>query len=192
MPGDGSCGSSMAPADRARHPQSLVAPSRRLGFTGHVDLSTALVVFDCSPAQAAEIDVTTGPCVPRTGPKGGRRRTLVSPHSQWYSDTLDHLRRLYVVLGGPAEEEPLSDVRSDGPGTIAALRDDFVDRLAAITEKPQWIEAGERWLTAAQWPPTMKAQGLNSRLVYRALLRGAQDSEVWRCTAGEGLRFPST
>jgi hypothetical protein len=147
--------------------------NRRRSRPKEIDLSKALVVFACSPEEAESVDVAVGPCVPRIGPRGGRRRPLASPKSQTYSDTFDHLTALHTLLTGRPATEALEGRRSAGSGTMARLSNSFVDSLAPIGQPsgdPEQMLArhraiAESWLTATTWPSPMQTGGLETRLL---------------------------
>jgi len=134
----------------------------------HIDLSTAFVVFACTNEEIAELNIEDGPCVRRFGPRGGRRRPLASPHSQFYPDTFEQFRILYALLTGDAASRSLHSEQSAGPGTLALLSNAFVEALAKIRNPDQWNEVAARWLDVGQWQPSMKTGGLATRLVVWA------------------------
>ena len=137
------------------------------------DRSRSLVVFRCTEQQAAELDDAAGPYAPRVGPRGGHLRPLASPLAQWSPDSLDHLSALYTVVSGKPRTEALRDRRAVGPGTIAALSDDFVTSLAALSGTGgdadaivgRYEEVADRWFVAVPWPDGMRVRGLTSRLL---------------------------
>ena len=137
----------------------------------------ALVVFHCSEKDADAVDVAVGPCVRRTGPRGGRLRPLVSPLDQKPGDDLELLASLYTVLTGGQSTEALMALRSEGPGTMARLSPAFAGGLADLGTVSTDVDAtlaaqtavAERWLGAATWPPAMQLGGVRMRVLSFAL-----------------------
>jgi hypothetical protein len=139
-------------------------------------LSRAVVVFACTPADAATIDVAVGPCQPRWGPRGGRLRPLALPSSQSYSTTFEHLASLYSTLTNRPTKDAVSDVRRVGPGTVGRLTEHFVEALTAVRlrsmaefengAEPFQVEheIGQRWISGSRWPQSMRVGGLAMRI----------------------------
>jgi hypothetical protein len=55
-----------------------------------------------------------------------------------------------------------------GLGTLAALGEDFQERLAAVLDEAQQTktELARRWLAASRWPRSMRVNGLSTRLTF--------------------------
>jgi hypothetical protein len=134
----------------------------------------ALVVFVAAEQEVLKLDISTGPCVARVGPRGGRLRPLASPFSQQIPDDLEDLRSLYDILVQRPTVEALRDLRSDGGGTVARVSEPFVAALAATSTYEHATATAERWLATGRWPTEMQTGGLTGRIVvWSALARHA-------------------
>lgn len=139
-------------------------------------LETSLVVFACTAAEAATIDVASGPFRPQVGPRGGRVKPLASVHAQHYGDTLEHLAALYSLMTGRPAGEALTEVRQSPPGVLAKLSDPFVNALAAVGPPRRdgqdlWAiydAIAAKWREAVRWDPEMQVGGLAIRIFHDA------------------------
>lgn len=137
----------------------------------------ALVVFQCAEKDAAAVDVARGPCVRRTGPRGGKLRPLVSPLDQ-KPDDLARFLSLYTLLTGGDAAGALADVQKVAPGTMARLSPAFAEALANLgtiwTDVDFTLAAqkavAERWLSEVPWPSSMQLGGVLMRVLSFSLV----------------------
>jgi hypothetical protein len=136
----------------------------------------SLVVFVCTAAEAAAVDVAHGPFSPRVGPRGGRVRPLASVHDQMYWDTFEHLSALYSVVTGRPRLEALVDLRTEPQGELARLSDAFVAAFSPIGPPQrdgqdlwaEYLRIAEPWFKAAKWRTDMQIGGLTMRIFHVA------------------------
>jgi len=159
---------------------------------------TSLVVFPCTAAEAAAIDIASGPFTPRVGPRGGRIRPLASVHDQMYGDTFEHLSALFGIVTGGPRGSALTDLEQRDQAELARLSGSFVTALSAIGPPQRegqdlWAEyrrLAEPWLRAVQWRPDMQLGGLTMRIFNVAwACRKASDKGV-QAWAWHGKRAP--
>jgi hypothetical protein len=135
------------------------------------ELRLASVVFAASDAEVARIDISVGPCIDRIGPRGGRRKPLVSRWEQ-SNDPPARMEILLQLVSGDAEAEPWADRQSVGEGSLFRFSELYAARLAALGSRHPpdasrdgvFRDLATAWLHATPWPKEQAATSVEQRL----------------------------
>ena len=130
------------------------------------------------------MDISRGPCIERTGPRGGRRKPLVSKWDQW-NDPPERMAVLFTLLSDAAAE-PWSDRRSEGNGSLFRFGATYAECLAAVgpvyppdaDRDRAYRDLAAAWLHAASWPTDQTAAAVEQRLsayAHQAILARTGD-----------------
>jgi hypothetical protein len=145
----------------------------------------ASVVFGASDADVAQIDISRGPCIPRTGPRGGYRKPLVSPWQQ-SNDAPARMEVLLRLLSGDAGSEPWASRHSVGEGTLFRFSEVYVEWLVALgprhppdaSRDEVYRDLATAWLHATPWPKEQEVAAVEQRLdecSHKALMSRIDD-----------------
>jgi hypothetical protein len=152
---------------------------------------TTCVVFTVPEGRLSEMDVATGPCVPRDG----RKRSLVSVHSQEGPETPEQTAALFRALTGRSADDVLHLIEHGARGRLYRCSEAFIDAMADANQQLVELaaedkarkdrelttfsakrkELDDRWIAAAEWPASMKST--RNRLVRLGLARAAREKE---------------
>jgi hypothetical protein len=154
-----------------------------------LDSAITVVVFTVPSSRLAEMDVATGPCVPRPG----KKTSLSSPLTQDGGETRELTKALYTALTGNDAKDSLVILGRSGDGVLSKFSREFLDAMADANERQLRLadadeEAGNAdlpgfsaaqddidraWMAAADWPRSVVST--KNRLVRLGSARVARE-----------------